>query len=173
MNIESTIFSQNSITVKSLMPKAKSFSLDTRSSDSISRDNSKIFQDSDSVKLSSSLDSEKVTKNMKREEHCRSQMGSQTNTQTMSDTLDPDDGNVLHHILRSTSETVLLDLNENEAKMGKLMHEISDKIPSNDGTYMTCMTSVTTFSQKQEFIQDFSPGKMSKFINSPSSLDIS
>ena len=109
---------------------------------------------------------------MKREEHCRNQTRSQTNTQTMSNTLDPDNGDVPHHISRSTSETVLLDLNENEAKMGKLMREISDKIPSNDGTYMTCMTSVTTFSQKQEFLQDFSPGKMSKFINSISSLDI-
>ena len=61
MNSESTIFSQNSITVKSLMPRAKSFSLDTRSSESINRDNSKMFQDSDSLKMSSSLDSEKVT----------------------------------------------------------------------------------------------------------------
>ena len=75
---------------------------------------------------------------MKREEHCRNQTRSQTNTQTMSNTLDPDNGDVPHHISRSTSETVLLDLNENEAKMGKLMREISDKIPSNDGTYMTC-----------------------------------
>ena len=41
---------------------------------------------------------------------------------------------------------------------------------TNDG--MTCMTSVTTFSQKWEFLQDFSPGKKSKFINSPSSLDV-
>ena len=61
MNSESTIFSQNRITVKSLMPRAKSFSLDTRSSESINRDNSKMFQDSDSLKMSSSLDSEKVT----------------------------------------------------------------------------------------------------------------
>ena len=70
MNSESTIFSQNIDSVKSIRPTAKSFSLDTRSSDSdaISRDNSKRFQDSDSLKLSSSLDSEKVTKNMKREE---------------------------------------------------------------------------------------------------------
>ena len=149
---------------KSLMPRAKSFSLDTRSIDRISRDNSKMFQDSESLKLS-------ITKN-RREEPCRSQMGNQTDTQTMSDTLDPDDGDVPHHISHSTSDTVLLDLNENKAKMGKLMREISDKIPSNDGTYLTCMTSVTTFSQKQDFLQDFSPGKMSKFINSPSSLDV-
>ena len=76
MNSDSTIFSQNSDSVKSLRLRAKSFSLGTRSSDSI--DNSKRFQDSDTLKLSSSLDSEEVTKNMKREEHCRSQTGSQT-----------------------------------------------------------------------------------------------
>ena len=79
MNSDSTIFSQNSDSVKSLRLRAKSFSLGTRSSDSI--DNSKRFQDSDTLKLSSSLHSEEVTKNMKREEVCRSQTGSQTDTQ--------------------------------------------------------------------------------------------
>ena len=66
----------------------------------------------------------------------------------------------------------LLDLNENEAGLEKVMHEISDKIPSNADTYMTCMTSVTTLSQNQESMEGFSPGKKSKFINVPSSLDV-
>ena len=52
------------------------------------------------------------------------------------------------------------------------MRKISDKIPSNDGTYTTCMTSVTTLSQKRESMEGFSPGKKSKFINVPSSLDV-
>ena len=56
--------------------------------------------------------------------------------------------------------------------MGKLMREISVKISSNDGMYTTCMTSVTTFSQKREYMQNFSQGKKWKFINVPSSLDV-
>ena len=52
------------------------------------------------------------------------------------------------------------------------MLEISDKISLNDGMYTTCMTSVTTFSQKREYMQNFSQGKKSKFINFPSSLDV-
>ena len=52
------------------------------------------------------------------------------------------------------------------------MLEISDKISLNDGMYTTCMTSVTTFSQKREYMQNFSQGKKSKFINVPSSLDV-
>ena len=52
------------------------------------------------------------------------------------------------------------------------MREISVKITSNDGMYTTSMTSVTTFSQKQEYVQNFSQGKKSKFINFPSSLDV-
>ena len=51
------------------------------------------------------------------------------------------------------------------------MYEISDKIPSNADDYMTCMTSVTTLSQNQS-MEGFSPGKKSKFINVPSSLDV-
>ena len=52
------------------------------------------------------------------------------------------------------------------------MLEISDKISLNDGMYTTGMTSVTTFSQKREYMQNFSQGKKSKFINVPSSLDV-
>ena len=109
---------------------------------------------------------------MKREEHCKSPNGSQTDTHIMSNTLDPDDHEVPHQISPSTSDTVLLDLNENEARLEKVMCEIFEKIPSNAGTYMTCMTSVTTLSQNQESMEDFSPGKKSKFINVPSSLDV-
>ena len=106
MNSDSTIFSQNSNSVKSLRPRAKSFSFDTRSSDSSDSSKSKRLQDSDSLKLSSSLDSEEVSQNMKREEHCQRPDGSQTDTQIMSDTLDADDGGVPHQISPSTSDTV-------------------------------------------------------------------
>ena len=43
---------------------------------------------------------------MKREEHYKSPNGSQTDTQIMSDTLDPDDREVTHQISPSTSDTV-------------------------------------------------------------------
>ena len=56
--------------------------------------------------LSSSLNSEEVRINMKREEHYKSPNGSQTDTQIMSDTLDPDDREVTHQISPSTSDTV-------------------------------------------------------------------
>ena len=49
---------------------------------------------------------------------------------------------------------------------------ISHTTLSNSCTYTTCMTSVTTFSQKREYMEDSSPGKKSKFINVPSSLDV-
>ena len=59
---------------------------------------------------------------MKREEHYKSPNGSQTDTQTIDDTLDLDNGGGLPQLSPSTFNTVLLDLNENEAKMGKVMH---------------------------------------------------
>ena len=52
------------------------------------------------------------------------------------------------------------------------MREITVKISSNDGMYIMCMTSVTTFSQKREYMLNFSQGKKWKFINVPSSLDV-
>ena len=75
--------------------------------------------------LSSSQNSEEVRINLKREAHYKSSNGSQTDTQIMSDTLDPDDHEVPHQISPSSSDTVLLDLNENEVGLGK---EISNKI---------------------------------------------
>lgn len=182
MKSESRISSQNSDAVNSLRPRSKSLSLDIRSSDN--SDDSKKLQDSDSLKLSSSMDSEEVKKIGKREEHCQSPNGSQTDTQTVDDTLDPDEGGDPHQLSPSTSDTVLLDLNENEAEIGKVMREISQKIPSNDFTYTTCMTSVnnvtyttcmtsvTTVSQERESMEEFSPVKKSKFSNVPSSLDV-
>lgn len=71
------------------------------------------------------MDSEEVTKNVKREKHYKSPSGSLTDTQAVDDTLDPDDGGGLPQLSPSTSDTVLLDLNENEAKVEKVMHEIS------------------------------------------------
>ena len=62
---------------------------------------------------------------MKKEEHYKSPSGSQTDTQAVDDTLDPDDGGGLPQLSPSTSNTILLDLNENEAKVEKVMHEIS------------------------------------------------
>ena len=124
LNSESLSSYQNSDAVNSLTPRSKSLSLDIRSSDN-SDNNSKKLQESDSLKLSSSMDSEEVTKNVKREKHYKSPSGSQTDTQAVDDTLDPDDGGGLPQLSPSTSNTVLLDLNENEAKVEKVMHEIS------------------------------------------------
>ena len=46
----------------------------------------------------------------------------------MSDTLTPDDHEVPHQISPSSSDIVLLDLNENEVGLGKEMCEIFNKI---------------------------------------------
>ena len=116
-NISSLI--QNSDTVKSLSSRTKSVSsIDLRSSDSNSC-HSKKLPDSDSLslKLSSSFDSDEVMKNVKIGDNCNTLNGSQTDTQIFHTvTLDPDEGGGLHQKSPTTSDTVLLDLNENEAK---------------------------------------------------------
>jgi len=166
MRSESDLSSPKSDAVQSFRPRTKSLTLDLRNSDSSDGDISKKLQDSDSLslKLSSSLDSDEITKNLKRRDHCNSPNESQMDTQMVqtSDTfiLDTDCDMGPHKLSPSTSDTVSLDYNENEAKMGNVKRETkknSLKLPSDDETYTTGL---------------FSSGRNLKFNNVPDSLDV-
>ena len=173
MRSESDLSSQKSDAVQSLRPRTRSLTLDTRNSDSLNgdSDNSKKLQDSDSLslKLSSSLGSDEVTirnKNVKGIDHCNAPNESQMDTQMvqMSDTLILDAGcdRGAHKMSPSTSDTMLLDLNENEAKMGNVKHELkknSLKLLSYDETNTTGLSSAGR-------------NLKSKFNDVPDSLDI-
>ena len=143
MKSESDISSSKSDAVQSIRPRTKSLTLDL-GSDSNS-DKSKKLQDSDSLslKLSSSSyqDSDEVTKNLKGKLHCNTSNGGLVDTQSDTIIFDPDDDGGPHNLSPSTSDTVLLDYNENEAKVDKVMceHEkIFQTPPSNDGMDNSC-----------------------------------
>ena len=146
MKSESDISSCNIDAVKSIRPRTKSLTLDL-GSDSNSSDKSKKLQDSDSLSLklssSSNQDSDEVTKNLKGKNQCTTSNGSLVDTQSDTIIFDPDDDGGPHNLSPSTSDTVLLDYNENESKMDKVMHE-HEKIfrtsPSNDGMDKSCPT---------------------------------
>ena len=154
MKSESDISSPSRDTVQSLRPRTKSLTLDDRNSDS--SDLSKKLRDSDSLslKLSSSFDSDEVTKNTKRGDNTMNNCQKYPREVQMSDTfiIETDKDGDSHQMLPSTSDTVLLDVNENEASMGK-GHE-SDKIAptptptSSYCSYTTCLTSITTAGRK-------------------------
>ena len=146
MKSESDISSFNIDAVKSIRPRTKSLTLDL-GNDSNSSDKSKKLQDSDSLSLklssSSNQDSDEVTKNLKGKNQCTTSNGSLVDTQSDTILFDPDDDGGPHNLSPSTSDTVLLDYNENESKMDKVMHE-HEKIfrtsPSNDGMDKSCPT---------------------------------
>ena len=169
MRSESDLSSPKSDAVQSLRPRTKSLTLDTRNSDSLSSDSdhSKKLQDSDSLslKLSSSLNSDEFTRNEKgRDYYNNTPNDSQMDTQMVqtSDTfiLDAGRDRGSHNPFSSTSDTVLLDLNENEAKMGNEKHGLkknSLKLLSYNETHTTGL---------------FSSGRNSKFNDVPDSLEI-
>lgn len=126
MKSESDISSSNIDAVKSIRPRTKSLTLDL-GNDSNSSDKGKKLQDSDSLSLklssSSNKDSDEVKKNLKGKNQCTTSNGSLVDTQSDTIIFDPDDDGGPHKLSPSTSDTVLLDYNENESKTDKVIHE--------------------------------------------------
>ena len=159
---ETCIISQNIAEPESMRPRSKSLTANFKSSDIIERSKQLVESDSLSLKLSSSFESDEIT---------RWKFSSQGVTQNteMSDTiiLDPDDpeNDNDEKISPSTSNTVLLDHNENEENP-KLSF---DKQPSSqhykDSKMLISMTTMSQTASEET-------GLNSKFKDVPSSLDV-